>query len=186
MGEKNYETRHIFMAIGICILIFSPILLVFVPQNVSNAVHYTENLWYVFTPRMNFVIYAIGFLLLFISTMLLFLLDIKKMSIILSLILVSLAIVSFFVASESYESLSENYISYSPLFSLKDYTYSWNKVESVSLIEYKREGYSEYKFVFTDGNSMQLKDDKYFRVLQPRIDYKLQEMNLGIKVVHKT
>jgi hypothetical protein len=186
VGEKNYETRHIFMAIGICILIFSPILLVFVPQNVSNAVHYTENLWYVFTPGMNFVVYAIGFLLLFISTMLLFLLDIKKIPIILSLISASFAVICFFVASQSYESLTEDFISYSPLFSLKDYTYPWNQVKSVTLNEYKREGYSEYKFVFTDGNSMKLRDDKYFKVIQPRVNEKLQEMNLGIKVVHKS
>jgi hypothetical protein len=158
------------MAIGICILIFSPILLVFVPQSVSNAVHYTENLWYVFTPEMNFVVYAIGFLLLFISTMLLFLLDIKKISIILSLISASFAIVCFFVASQSYESLTDDFISYSPLFSSKDYTYPWNQVKSVTLNEYKREGYSEYKFVFTDGNSMNLRYDNYFKVIEPRLN----------------
>jgi hypothetical protein len=68
MGEKYYETRHLFMAIGICTLIFSPILLVFVPQDVSNSVHFTENLWYVFTPGVNYVGYAIGCFLLFTQT----------------------------------------------------------------------------------------------------------------------
>lgn len=186
MGEKYYETRHIFMAIGICILIFSPILLVFVPQDVSNSVHFTENLWYVFTPGVNYVGYAIGCFLLFISSMLLFILDIKKISIILSLISASLAIVCFFVVSQSYESLSDDSLSYSPLFSQKDYTYYWNQVKSVMLIEYDREGYSEYKFVFTDGNSMQLRNDNYFKVIQPELNYKLKQMNLGIKVVHST
>ncbi|MED1203603.1 hypothetical protein [Heyndrickxia acidicola] len=186
MGEKNYETRHLFMAIGICILIFSPILLVFVPQSVSNTVHFTKNLWYVFTPRMNFVVYAVEFLLLFVSTMLLFLLDIKKISIILSLISASLAVGCFFVDSQSHESLTEDFISYSPLFSLKDYTYPWNKVKSIMLNGYKREGFSEYKFVFTDGNSMNLRYDNYFKVIEPQLDNKLQEMKLGIKVAHKT
>lgn len=174
------------MAIGISIVLFSPILLLFVPQTVANSFHYTEKLWYVFTPGVNFAVYAIGFLLLFISSMLLFILDIKKFSMILSLILASSALVCFFVASQSYKSLSEDFISYSPLFSFNDYTYAWNEVDSVILIDYKREGYSEFKFVFTDGNSMKLRYNKYFRAVQTRFYDKLQEMNLNIRVVHKT
>jgi hypothetical protein len=174
------------MAIGLFILFFSPVLLLCVPEMVANSVHYTEKLWYVFTPGVNFAVYAIGFLFLFLAMMILFLLDIKRISIIISIIFVLSGMGSFYVASQSYKSLSDHSISFSPLFSFKDYTYSWKEIKSVYSIDYTSEGYSEFKFVFTDGNSMSLRYNKYLWAQRPRIDQKLDEMHVAIKFVVKS
>ncbi|MGI8386805.1 hypothetical protein [Robertmurraya sp. P23] len=77
MDEKNYETRHLFLAIAIFIPIFGPIFLLFLPQTVANIFHYRTGDWYVFSPGENTVIYGIAFLLLFISALILFFFDMR-------------------------------------------------------------------------------------------------------------
>ncbi|MBS4178502.1 hypothetical protein [Lederbergia citrea] len=177
--ERNYETRHIFMAIGICIALASPFLLIFLPNTIANIAHHTPGVWDVFVPRENYIVYGIGFLLLFIAAMLLFILDIRKVPIIISTVFVLLSVITFFIASQSYKSLSDDAISYSPLFSISDHIYSWEELDRV--IYHQNKGFPEYEFLFNDGNHMRLYRNAYFNEIQSLFYFKLKEINVNIE-----
>lgn len=178
MEDRNHETRHIFMAIGICIFFFSPILLSFVPQSVANSLHHTEGVWYVFAPKENFMMYGVGFFILFISSILLFFIDIKKLSVLIGTLLVFASLCCFLIASQSYKSLGKEMLSFSPLFSIEDYSYQWNEVDKIIMTMSEKRGLLQYKFLFTDGNSMTFENDAYFRAIRKRIDFKIKELDL--------
>ncbi|MFI8494032.1 hypothetical protein ACIGC1_14090 [Peribacillus butanolivorans] len=72
-----------------------------------------------------------------------------------------MSITSFYVASQSYKLLSEDSLSYSTLLSLKEYTYSWEDVEKINYYEGDDDEFSEYVFVFSDGNSLSLSENGY-------------------------
>ncbi|QED46128.1 hypothetical protein [Cytobacillus dafuensis] len=179
--EKYYRTKHIFLAIGICIAISSPFLLVFVPQTIADIIYYTEGIGQIFVPKENYVVYGVGFLFLFLAAMLLSLLDIKKVSIILSIACVCLSAIPFFIASQSYKSISEESLSYRALFSKREYSYSWDEIERV--IHYKAEDgdFPEYEFLFKDGNHVMFKANRYFQEVIPLLYYKLEEINVRIE-----
>lgn len=179
--DKNYEPRHIFLAIAVLTVIIAPLLLAFVPQTISNITHYQKGVWNVFAPGENFIVFGVGFFLIFSAAMTLFLMDIKKLSIIICVILVFLSMTSFFVASQSHKTLAEDLISYSPLFSLEEYTYSWDEVDKIVRLDYINEGYYEYEFVFTDGNSLNFKNNGYFRQIRQKFDRKVKEMDIAIE-----
>ncbi|MFD2045524.1 hypothetical protein ACFSTA_17710 [Ornithinibacillus salinisoli] len=180
MNEKRYETRHIYLALGVCIPIFAPILLLFVPQTVAQILYYSKDTWYVFTPGENFTAFAIGFLLIFLATILLFILDIKKISIFLSISCVILSILCFIIASFSYKSLSDEELSYRSMFSMNHYTYTWEEVESIEYGKIDEKGNLGCTIIFTDGNSMTLKIDGYFKAIQYKFKNKLKEINKSI------
>lgn len=179
--DKNYETRHIFMTLGILTLIFAPIFLLFVPHTVSNIVHYTKGMWDVFVPGVNFLVYAIGFFLLFLSSMILFLLDIRKASISISVIFLCLSFAFFFFAAQSHISLGDHRISFSPIFSMKNYEYSWEEVEKIIRKDPENRGYYDYEFVFNDGNKMVLSYNGYVREILSRLSDKTKEMNIIVE-----
>jgi hypothetical protein len=166
------------MTLGIMTLILSPILLSFVPQTVANIVHHTSGVWNVFVPGENFLVFAFGFLLIFLSTMVLFLMDIRKSSITISVVLLFLSIGVFYIAAQSHETIGENHISFSPIFSLNKYTYSWEDVEKIIRTDPEKRGYYDYEFLFKDGNSMTLNYNAYVREILSKLGEKTKEMGI--------
>lgn len=185
MESKNYETRHVYMAIGIVTALFSPIFLTFVPQTVAEIIHYKKGVWEVLIPDENFIAFGAGFSLIFIACMILFILDIQKYSILLSVTLSLLSIGCFFIASQSHVSLSDEKISYTPFYSIKDFGYSWEEVEKIVRIDYKSEEMIEYEFHFKDGNHVVIKNNDYFSSIWRQLRKKVGEMNIEIEAVEK-
>ncbi|MGG0288978.1 hypothetical protein ABEY41_28730 [Peribacillus butanolivorans] len=183
--KKHFEPRYFFLAIGILIAVVSPIFLLITPQAIADAVHYKTGIWQVFVPGVNFVVYGIGCSFLVLAALVLFFLDIKKVSIILCSFLMLLSISSFYVASQSYKSLSEDSISYSTLFSLKEYTYSWEDVENINYYEGNDDEFSEYVFFFNDGNSLSLSENGYIKKLKFMIIIKAEDLNLKMENIDK-
>lgn len=181
--DKNYETRHLFLAASIIIAIFGPIFYFFLPQTVGDILHHTKDVWFVYTPKENFTMFAIGFVLLFIATFLIFLLDIKKISIILGSLVLCMGLAVFFFASQSFLSLGDKTIAFSSLTTLEKYTYSWEAVDK--MIHYRSEDgfFSEYEFVFKDGNRTKVKNDAYFREKSFKFEEKLSETKLNVELV---
>lgn len=176
--DKNYETRHIFMALGICIFIYAPIFLSFMPQTVANILHHHDGTWYVFAPRENFIAFGVGFILLFVSSMILFLMDIKKVSVALSFIILFGCFGCFVTAAMSHKTLADDAISFSPILAFREYSYSWNDVDKVIFLFDEEKGFNEFEFLFTDGNKMTLFNDTYFRSIRYKFDQKITEMNI--------
>lgn len=179
--EKNYETRHIYMALGICIVLASPILLIFVPRTIGNIAHQTIEVWHVIVPTENYIVYGVGLLFLFLAAMVLWILEIKKFPIILSMVFVFLSVIAFYIGSQSYQALSDDAISYSTIFSRKDYTYSWDEIEKVIYYKNLDGGFSEYEFIFSDGNNMKISENGYIVEIRHLIYYKLREVNVVIE-----
>ncbi|MFD2045523.1 hypothetical protein ACFSTA_17705 [Ornithinibacillus salinisoli] len=183
MSEKLYETRHIYLTIGVCIPIFAPFLLLFVPQTIAQLLYYTNDTWYVFTPGENYIAYGIGCFFIFLSTMFLFFIGIRKISIYLCIFCIVLSIACFIMASLSYKSLSDEEISYRSIFSTNHATYSWDDVDAIRYEKIEEKGRSEYTIIFTDGNSMRLKNDGYFKAIEYKFYKKLDEINIILDTV---
>ncbi|MGY0693283.1 hypothetical protein ACW2QC_10900 [Virgibacillus sp. FSP13] len=178
---KNYEVKHTFMAISIIVSIASPLFLVFVPLVIANELHHTKDIWFVFISGKTYFVYAVGFLLLFVATILPYILNVRKTPILFSIVSVLLSILVFYVASQHYKSISVDFISYRSLFSVKEYTYSWNEVDSVIYRQDQDGGSAEYDILFHDGNSLKFGENGYFKEIKLKFIGKLRDMNIKIK-----
>lgn len=177
--DRNYQTRHIYLAISIIIAIFAPIFYFFLPQTVGDIVHHKDDVFFVSVPKENFYAFGVGFILLFISSMILFLFDIKKISIVFSILFLSFSLGTFYFSAQSFSALGQEKISYSPLFSLKKESHAWDEVTKV--IHHRNDvgDVSFYEFVFEDGNHIILEDNDYFRHASYKFEMKLAEHNLS-------
>ncbi len=145
------------MAIAIVVLLISPILLLITPSIVADSLYYSPDNWDVIVPGEGYVLYVIAFLLLVLSPAILFFLDINKTSIIFSIILILASGFSFYFASATFTALSNDSISYRTLFATEKHIYNWDEIEKA--VYYDRlpgDGFSNYEFIFNDGNSMKL------------------------------
>ncbi|WP_106494731.1 hypothetical protein [Lentibacillus sp. Marseille-P4043] len=179
--QKNYESRHIFIAISIVIAVASPIFLLFVPITIANNIHYTTETWFVFLSPAVYLVYGTGFFLLFVAGLLLAIFNIKKLPILLSTICVVLSIFVFYTASQHYEAISEKGIYYRPLFSENKYAYSWDDLTKVIHRMKPDRSASKYEFIFQDGNSITIGENGYFQDIKQQIFHELEERNIKIK-----
>lgn len=171
---KDYEARHLFLALGIVILMVSPIFLLLFPAFIANTLYNTPEDWHIYVPGVAYVFYSIGFLFLVIAPAIIFILDIRKKSIIFGMTFLLLGGVFFYIASGPYKSLTSNSISYRVLFSTEKHTYSWEEVEKVVYYEIpSEEGFSKYEFFFSDGTSMELNENGHIRLLRENIRSKI-------------
>jgi hypothetical protein len=163
---KVYETRHVFMAIAIVVLLISPILLLIIPSAVADTLYFSPDNWGVIVPGEGYIAYIIAFLFLLLAPAILFFLDIKKISIIFSIIFVLTSGVFFYHASLTYIALSNDTISFKTLFSQEQHTYPWKEIEKA--VYYDRlpgDGFPEFEFFFNDGNSLKLTETGHVKEL---------------------
>ncbi|KRG11954.1 hypothetical protein ACA29_12580 [Lederbergia galactosidilytica] len=166
--RKNYETKHIFMAIAICFILASPIIIIYIPMMFAQFFHYTPKVWQVFVPMENYLVCAVGLIFLIAAFFLLFFLDFHKKSIAIFLLLLVLSIASFYIMTQSYQRLAEDHLSYQQLFTTHQYSYRWEDVKEVrQTIE--KEGHSKYTFVFHDGNNLTIGEDGYFKEIKNKV-----------------
>ena len=94
---RGYETRHLFMAVAIALLLLSPVFILLAPLFIANTLYHTPESWYVFVSGMSYLVYGIGCFFLVLAVFMLFLLAGQKFSIIVSLaLLIRLAGVSLY------------------------------------------------------------------------------------------
>lgn len=180
--KKNYETRHIFMAIAIGILLLAPVFILLMPLFVANTLYYTPRNWYVFVSGTSYFVYSIGFMFLFLSAMILFLLASRKSSIYISIACLLLGGVSFYVASQNYIAIGDASISYRETFSKVNHSYPWSEIERVIYNRVPRsEGFSEYEFYFNDGNNMILPENGIVKGLRDSIYNRLSYENIKVE-----
>lgn len=178
--ERNYETRHIFLAIGVCILISAPFIIYIAPKTVANIMYHTADTWHVFAPRENVTAYGIGVLFLFLACMSLFLFNVRKRSIVLSIVLVLASVVPFSLGAQSYKAFTPEAVSFKPLLSRTAYTYTWEEIESMTYLK-DETGYTfALEFLFVDGNKMNLERDAYYHGIQVQLLHKLRQMKIPV------
>ena len=96
---KDYEAKHIFMAIALVILVISPVLLLLTPAFVANTLYNTAEDWHIFVPGVSYIFYGLGFLFLVLSPAIIFILNIGKKSLIFGLVFLLLSSLSFYIGS---------------------------------------------------------------------------------------
>jgi len=154
---KNYEMKHIFMAIAICIAVLSPVLILVLPTFVANTLYHTPESWHMVVAGKTYGVYAVGFLFLVLSPLALFLLAGRKFSVLISIAFLLFSGLTFYIASLNYTSLETNSISYREMFKTEKNTYAWSDIDQVFYHEVdENEGYSKFEFHFMDGNELTL------------------------------
>ena len=179
---KDYETRHIFMAIAICIAVVSPVIIFVLPTFVANTLYHTPDNWYIFVAGKTYGVYSIGFLFLTLSPFALFLLAGRKFSVLISIAFLVLSGLTFYVASLNYTSLSANSISYREMFTTENHSYSWSEIDRVIFNRaYEDEEFSKYEFHFNDGNELTLVENGVVRGLRDSIVNRLNAEDITIE-----
>ena len=179
---KDYEMKHIFMAIAICIAVVSPVFILLLPTFVANTLYHTPDSWYIFVSGKSYGVYSLGFLFLALSPLVLFLLAGRKFSIIISLVCLLVSGLSFYTASQNYTSLAANSISYRELFKTEQHSYAWSEIDRVIYHQVKdSEGFSEYEFHFKDGNELTLVENGVVSGMRTSIRNRLKTEDITIE-----
>ncbi|MFF2755570.1 hypothetical protein ACFVR1_17775 [Psychrobacillus sp. NPDC058041] len=184
MIMRNYDRRHIFMAIGACIALFSPIFLIIIPLAVVNTLYYKREIWITYVPGENYVAFGVGVFFLVLACGLLWLYDVRKWTVSVGILCFILCGLTFYIASLSYVTLSDDEIAYRTLFSNENQVYDWKELDKLlyyeKLPEDKETSY--YEFLFKDGEMLTMKQNSYVKDIQGSLSYKVR--GLGIPFVY--
>ncbi|TQR20283.1 hypothetical protein [Psychrobacillus vulpis] len=183
--ERRYEARHIFMAIGACIALFSPILLLIVPLLVVNTLYYKRGIWITYAPGENYMVFGISVFFLVLACAMLWYFDVQKWAIGISLGCVIVSCIVFYIASLSYVTLSDEEISYRTLLSNEKRTYAWEELEQ--LVYYVKlpedDEMSHYEFYFKDGEMLTIRQNSLVTEIQGSLNSKVRGMGIPLKYV---
>lgn len=170
--DRSYDKRHIFLAMGACIILFSPIFMLIVPLGVVKTLYYQREIWLTYVPVENYIAFGASLVLLVIACALIGFLDIRKWTVSVGIVCVLLSGYVFYSASLSFITLSSDGIGYRKLFSQEKQTYQWDELEklvyNVKLPE--DDELSNYEFHFIDGEILKMKENRYVTEIQPNLN----------------
>ncbi len=178
--ESIIENRHVFLAITICMVLLSPLVILMVPVFVAQTFFYERGYWLINAPSVNYILYAIGLALLIIACVILWLKDINKFSIVSAISLSVACFVLLFGASLSYEKITSSAVTLSGPFSSNEKIYSWEEVEKVDYFLHKEHAEGRYFiFYFSDGATWTLEQSGYVSSeVRSNIERKLSELEI--------
>ena len=176
--ESIIEKRHMFMAISICTLLLSPLIVIIGPLFIAQTLFYERKYWLIQAPSVNYILFTIGFILLTSAFIILWLKDVNKKSVFFAGILIVACAVLLFVASSSYEKIMPDAITIKSPFSIEKKVYAWEDVEKVDYYLYKEHMNDRYfMFYFNDGSSWRLNHSGYVdNEVHSKIESKLSEL----------
>ena len=161
---KDYETRHLFLAAAIVILVLSPVVLLVLPTGVIGALYHSKSQLVIYVMGKSYLVYAAGLFFFFLSVFVIFLLWGKKSVVLVSLTCLVLSGFSFYIAAQHYISIGSDKLSYRMLFSSEEHNYHWKEIERAT---YYKDEYEKvtptYEFIFSDGNSITLPENNYLK-----------------------
>jgi hypothetical protein len=176
----NYEKRHFFMAIGIGILLISPILLLLIPSFIVNSLYLEPGTWVVIAPSNSYWLYGIGCFLLCLACFIIYLANVRKISIFIGMILIIVGVIFLLLGAKPFIAVSDEGISIR-----KDTNevifYSWTEIDHINYYDIPRsEGFDTYEFHFQDGNSIQLAENGLLSSYRLHFFNIFQEENLTL------
>lgn len=181
---RNYGPRHIFMAIGISLLLFSPILWIIAPILVTETIYYERDSWLTYVYPRSFQLYAVAIALLVITPVLLWLADVKKWVIGVAAFLMVLSGLCFYGAGLGYFQLREETVAYRLPFESELKIYEWSEVAEVTYHIRPEESQetSWYTFTFTDGNQTEINETRLVSQAQGKLNSRVR--SLGIPLIY--
>ncbi|MFC4354012.1 hypothetical protein ACFO0S_02880 [Chryseomicrobium palamuruense] len=181
---RDYGPRHIFMAIGISLLLFSPILWLIAPILVTETIYYERDSWLTYVYPKSLQLYGVAIALVVIAPVLLWLVDVKKWTIGLASALIVISGVCFYGAGLGYFQLREETVAYRLPFEKELKTYDWAEVAEV--IYHIRPAESEepswYTFTFTDGSQTEINETRIVTQAQGKLNSRVR--TLGIPLIY--
>lgn len=170
---KNYEARHIFLAIGLGILVISPFLLLPLPTFVATNLHDPKG-WVIILPGKAYLLYAVGFLFLSASALILFIMNLSKAAKINCIVGLLLSALFFASATQKYTSLADESISFKQSIWSERHSYAWEEVANVKYNQ-ATDGFPIYEFNFKDGNKITFSENGHIRMWRTAIEGKLKK-----------
>ncbi len=173
------------MAIGICVLFFSPIIVLIVPLALVEILYYQKEIWLTYTPKESFVVVGVAMFLIVLACALLWLLNVKKVAIGISVVCLLSSSVLFYMASFPHVTLSDEEISYRTLFSKQEQTYSWNELDQFLyyVVDKEDDGLSYYEFYFKDGEMLTISQNYYVSDIQMRLNQKVRSVGVDVDYI---
>ena len=179
---RDYEPRHIVLAIAICILVLSPIVLLILPTAVIGALYHSPSQLVVYVTSASYLVYGAGLLFFTLSIFVIFLLWGRKSIIFVSLICLILSGYSFYIAAQHYISIGTDGLDYQLLFSSEEHSYGWDEIEkAVYYQDEYEEVASTYEFTFHDGESVTLPENDYLEEYKHIITNLLKSEDIEIE-----
>ncbi|WP_391115789.1 hypothetical protein [Psychrobacillus sp. L3] len=185
---RRTEGRHIFMALAICLFLFSPLVIFFEPLIVAETLYYERGVWITQVPKINFMLCGIAMLLLILAFVALWLMNMNKLSIVLAFLCTCGCIVLIHGGSLSYASLSGEAITFRHAFSQDKQSYTWDSIDSIHYFDDLENDDVQpfYVFYFPDGEELQLKKNGLLtEEIRIRIDQKIRELNIPFERIHE-
>lgn len=161
--RREYNIKHIFLVIATCVVLFSPIYILLMPNLVAETIYYDRNSFLTYVPSANYWVFGISIYLFALCFVLLGLLKSWKFSIPTALIVLALSGCTFYFASLSYVSLNQDQISYRTMFSIEKEIYKWEELSKVSyyMVEQNSDKLPYYNFYFNNGEMFTIKENTF-------------------------
>lgn len=179
---RNYGPRHVFMAIGISMLLFSPIIWLIAPIIVTETIYYERDSWLTYVYPGSYQLYGVAVAVLVIAPLLLWIADTKKWTIAVASALILLSGICFYGAGLGYFQLREETLVYRLPFESELNTYAWTDVEEV--IYHMRDPLSEepswYTFIFKDGKQTEINETRFVTQAQGKLNSRVRGMGITL------
>lgn len=179
---RNYGPRHIFMAIGISLLLFSPIIWLIAPIVVTETVYYERDSWLTYVYPTSYQLYGVAVAALVIAPLLLWIANVKKWTVALASLLIVLSGVCFYGASLGYFQIREEVITYRMPFESDEKTYAWSEVQEViyHLRPPEAEEPSWYTFIFSDGQQTEINETRFVTQIQGKLNSRVRALKIPL------
>lgn len=180
--DLQFERRIIFLAIGICIIVMTPFLIIFLPKYIAQYLYlYNDNnTLHLLLPDGTLILYIIGFIL-FASTLILF--GLRKWMYV-QIITLVLSIAFFILSTMPYISIGPDGISYRKPLTFEKHQYHWE--EMVEVIRYDGffgDGFNGYGITFQNGETLKISEGKDFNMARSFFLNAIR--NHGIEIIVK-
>ncbi|MDW0117709.1 hypothetical protein QTL97_12235 [Sporosarcina thermotolerans] len=170
------ETRHIFMAISLGILVISPVFLLLVPSFIANSLYQEPNTWVVVVPAKVYLLYGLGVLFLFMATLLLWVLSVSKKSKWLAAICILISILFMADGAGRYVGVATDGISFKRGMAEANQHYTWSEIEWVGYRQVPHDGgFPKFDFYFKDEEMITLPENRHMRIFHNTLFKKLQQ-----------
>lgn len=169
---RNYGPRHVFMAIAICLLLFSPIIWLLAPVIVTETAYYVRDGLFTYVYPRSYWIYGIAVGALVAAPLILWLANVKKWTVFVALSMLVVSGVCFYGAALGYFQVTEESIVYRYPFESETQQYEWNDVEEViyHVRPPEAEDPSWYTFRFKDGDSTEVNETRFVTQAQGKLN----------------
>lgn len=186
--RNRAEPRHVFMIFGICLLVFSPLLILFMPMLIGETVYYDRYNWMIHLPKINFIVFGLSILLLIFACFTLWLMDIRRRSIFIAVIFSIGFGVLAYGSSLSFVTLSDDSVTYRETFSHDKKEQLWGTIKQ---IEYYDDLENEdkmpfYLFYFQNGKELKVvQNGLVTEEIRIKIDHKVRELTIPFTRIHE-